>query len=857
MMTGQPPDSDQLDRLQAALADRYEVLDQVGQGGMATVYLARDIKHERNVALKVLRPELSASLGAERFLREIRVAANLQHPNILALYDSGDADGALYYVMPFVEGESLRDRLDRETQLTIPDALKIIREVSEALSYAHSQGVIHRDIKPENIMLMGEHALVADFGIARAVEEAGEDKLTQSGMSIGTPLYMSPEQATGVERLDGRSDIYSLGCMLYELLTGEPPYQGANAVALLAKHSMEAIPSSKVLRNTIPDEVDAAIGKAMAKVPADRFQTALQLAEALGTVEHRMSAGLPIQITAPIPAQPAPALPKRKTPSPMLMVAGGGLVLVVAAIAAWQLGLFGGGGSDGGFVEEIGPSPKNIAVLYFEDRSADQSLGYLADGFTEALIGELSQVQGLKVISRNGVRQFQNQRVSPDSISRALDVGTVVEGTVEQSGDQLRINVSLVNAVDGSEIGSTRLERTRAETFTLQDEVTRDVSSFLRIRLGEEILLRESRRGARNVAAWEKAQEAARVEQGVQAYLAAGDREAAALEFTRADSIFAEAAALDDEWASPVTARGWIAYRRARELAQGFDKAHYAEWIEEGTVYADQAVALDPDDPDALELHGMFQYLTWLLNLAPDAQEAERLFANAENDFRRSIAVNPNQASALNTLSHLLINKGEMAEANVQARKAYEADPYLANADVTIWRLFTTSIDLDEQVQANYWCEEGLRRFPANPRFTDCQIRLLAVKGQRPDIDKAWRLVQEYVDLSPPDSTLREFRRLKSNMYVAMALSRAGLPDSARAVAERSRGDTDVDPNRDLIYLEVIVRTFLGDMDEAFRLLSLFLASNPNQRETMARDQLWWFKDLRADPRYQALVGSS
>ncbi len=453
-MPDNPADNDLLARLRTALADRYEVLDQIGQGGMATVYLARDVKHARNVALKVLRPELSASLGAERFLREIRVAANLQHPNILALYDSGDADGSLYYVMPFVEGESLRDRLERETQLTIPDALRIIREVSEALSYAHSQGVIHRDIKPENIMLMGDHALVADFGIARAVEEAGEDKLTQSGMAIGTPLYMSPEQATGVERLDGRSDIYSLGCMLYELLTGEPPYQGATPIALLAKHSMEAIPSSKILRNTIPDEVDAAIGKAMAKVPADRFQTALQLAEALGSVEHRLSMGVALPVTAPTSARTTTVeLPAKKArPSKLaLAMGGGGLLVILGAVAAWQLGLFGGGG--GTLLKETGPDPRNIAVLYFDDQSAERNLGYLADGFTEALIGELSRVQGLKVISRNGVLPYQGQRVSPDSISRALGVGTLVEGTIQQSGDRLRINVSLVNAADGARSG--------------------------------------------------------------------------------------------------------------------------------------------------------------------------------------------------------------------------------------------------------------------------------------------------------------------------------------------------------------------------------------------------------------------
>jgi len=849
-MPDNPADNDPLARLRTALADRYEVLDQIGQGGMATVYLARDVKHERNVALKVLRPELSASLGAERFLREIRVAANLQHPNVLALYDSGDADGSLYYVMPFVEGESLRDRLDRERQLTIPDALKIIREVSEALSYAHAQGVIHRDIKPENIMLMGDHALVADFGIARAVEEAGEDKLTQSGMAIGTPLYMSPEQATGVERLDGRSDIYSLGCMLYELLTGEPPYLGSTPIALMTKHSMEAIPSSKVLRNTVPDEVDAAIGKAMAKVPADRFQTALQLAEALGSVEHRMSMGVALPVTAPMPARPTVEPPKKRGPSKLaLAMGGGGLLVILGAVAAWQLGLFGGGG--GTLLEQTGPDPRNIAVLYFDDQSAEGNLGYLADGFTEALIGELSQVQGLKVISRNGVLPYQGQRVTPDSISRALGVGTLVQGTIQQSGDRLRINVSLVNAADGAEIGKTTLERTKDETFALQDDVSREVSAFLRRRLGEEVQIRESRRGTGNLAAWQKAQEAERVERGVQGFLDAGDVDAAALEFSRADSLFAEAAGLDDKWASPEIARGWIDYRRARELARGFDKAHYAEWIEKGMIHADRALALAPNDPDALELRGTFRYLNYLLNLVPDAEQELSL---AEQDLVASVRANPQQASALTTLSHLLMNQGKTAQAKVQAQRAYEADPYLSNVDRTIWRLFTSSLDLDEAVEATRWCEEGRRRFPDDPRFVECQIRVPALRGQTPDVPKLWRLVDEYVEKSPEN--LREFRRKRAGMFVAMALVRSGLPDSARSVAVRSRADAEIDTARELAWFEAIVRTFLGEKDQAIDLLSVYLASNPGQRASWARDSTWWFKDLRSDPRYRDLVGS-
>ena len=274
-----------IDRLRSALGDRYILERQAGEGGMATVFLAKDIKHERSVAIKVLRPELSASLGGDRFLREIRVAATLQHPNILGLYDSGETEGLLYYVMPFVEGESLRHRLDREQQLPLHDALRITREAAEALQYAHEHNIIHRDIKPENILMLGGHALVADFGIARAVSEAGGEKLTQTGMAMGTPYYMSPEQALGSDRVDARSDVYSLGCVLYELLIGQPPFTGPNAMAIMARHSMEKVPSLQVVRSSVPDEVEDIVLHALEKTPADRFQTMQEFVEALNEAE--------------------------------------------------------------------------------------------------------------------------------------------------------------------------------------------------------------------------------------------------------------------------------------------------------------------------------------------------------------------------------------------------------------------------------------------------------------------------------------------------------------------------------------------------------------------------------------------
>ena len=862
--------TDPLDLLRAALEGRYAVERPIGQGGMATVYLAMDVRHDRPVAVKVLRSELAASIGADRFLREIKVAATLQHPNILGLFDSGEASGLLYYVMPFVEGESLRDRLNREQQLPLHDALQIVREAAEALAYAHERGIIHRDIKPENILLQQGHALVADFGIARALSQAGGEKLTQTGMAVGTPHYMSPEQSLGSEQVDARSDVYSLGCVLYELLVGQPPFSGPNAMAILARHSMEAVPSLQVVRQSIPDEVEDAVMQALEKTPADRFQTMVQFAEVLEEAEaetalQRTAARRAATVRRASGATAARrrasgAAPTEKGSLPARVIAVGraqgarfwvpaaALLLVAGGLSAWRIWLNPGtaSGTTGGF------SPNHIAVMYLEHRGAQDSLGYLADGLTESLIHELSQVPTLQVISRNGVSPYKEANVAPDSVARALKVGTLVTGDVAQSGDRLRVSVSLINAGTGAEIGGKILERPRQEIFALQDDLAKEVAVFLRQRLGQEVELRRSRERTRSAVAWELLQKAQQELKGVEPLVTAGDIQAATRQFARADSLLAQAGTADPKWVTPVTQRGWIAYRQAR-LSGSFDKTDYAERIEKGMGHVNQALTLQPGDPDALELRGTLQYLRWLLNLAPAAAEAARLMVDAEKDLRASVAANPEQASAWNTLSHLLINKLETAEAKLAALRAYDADPYLTNANLTIWRLFSTSLDLEDGVEAKHWCGEGARRFPTDARFAECQIWLFALKGQKPDIDKAWSLLDEYLRLSPPN--LRDYRRLRGQMLVAMALARAGLADSARSVAARSRADAAVDPPRELVSFEAIVRTILGDKDEAIRLLGVYFATNPQQRSSVDRDESWWYRDLRSDPRYQALVG--
>jgi serine/threonine-protein kinase len=876
--------ADVLEHLRSALGDRYDVERLLGEGGMATVFLAKDLRHGRQVAIKTLRAELAASIGADRFLREIQLAANLQHPNILTLYDSGDAGGVLYYVMPFVEGESLRGRLNREQQLPLYDAVRITRESAEGLAYAHDHGVVHRDIKPENILLQNNHALVADFGIARALDAAGE-KLTQTGMAVGTPHYMSPEQALGSDHADGRSDIYSLGCVLYELLAGQPPFDGPNSRAIMARHSMEQVPSLQIVRQSVPDELEDAVFQSLEKTPADRFQTMAEFADILADMEPtlatRRTSSRGVQAVrrtsrttkGAVPAvEPPEGAPTEATPAaatatapiirtsritPFAMAKGirfwsaAGLVLLAAVgIGVWRLR---GHAAGTPAAEDLSLDKNRIAVLYFENRGMADSLGYLADGLTEALIHELSGVKGLQVISRNGVAPFRHATVTTDSIGRALKSGTLVQGTVAQSGDRLRVSVSLVNAANGEEIASQTVERPKSEVFALQDDVAKEVSLFLRRRLGQEIELEQVRVGTSNTKAWELLQRAGGLSKDLETLLASGDTAAAARHLAQADSLLAQAEQQDPNWAAAPIERGWLAYHQT-DLISTFDKTYYSTWTKKGLEHANRALQLKPNDPDGLELKGTLEYLRWLLNLEPDPSAASKLVSGAETDLRAAVTAKPTAAWGWTVLSHLLIGQGQTAEAKLAALRSYEADPYLSSAKQTLYRLYTTSYDSEDAIEAAHWCEEGYRRFPDYYRFTECRISLMGMKGQKPDIPKAWELLNEFVRTTPPN--LRPYHTLYGQMLVGMALVRAGLPDSARAVALRSRGNTEVDPTHDLAYYEAVLRTQLGDKDEAFKQLGIYLASNPQQRAGIAKGDTWDLRELRSDPRFATLVGT-
>src|SRR5688500_2251685 len=425
-------------RRAAALADLTRQERPRGEGGMAIDYAAEDVRHRRQVAVKVLRPELCASLGAERFLREIEIVAGLRHPHILPLYDSGEADGFLYYVMPLVEGETLRARIDRERQLPIDDALQYAREVADALSYAHARGVVHRDIKPENILIEAGHAVVADFGIAKAVAAAGHrTTLTATGTSIGTPAYMSPEQAAGDADLDGRSDLYSLACVVYEMLAGNPPFTGVTTESLVRQHMVAPPPPVTQFRPAVPAAVSDALMRALAKSPADRFNPVGQFSAALVQPTHASP-------TAPIPAV--------RRPVRRLVAVGVGLVFVVAA-AAWLLA------TRGSFGAAATTGERSVAVLPFENISGDTSVVPLLLGVHAEMVTQLTKIAGLKVASRTSALEYRNSEKGDREIASELGVATLLRGTIQRSGDQVRFSVNLADAPNGRELWAESYDR--------------------------------------------------------------------------------------------------------------------------------------------------------------------------------------------------------------------------------------------------------------------------------------------------------------------------------------------------------------------------------------------------------------
>ncbi|MDX2184420.1 MAG: protein kinase [Gemmatimonadaceae bacterium] len=593
-----------LDRVRAALAASYDVLKEQGRGGMATVFLARDRKHDRLVAIKVLHPDTAEAVGADRFLREVRITARLNHPHIVPLLDSGSADGLLYYVMPFVDGESLRQRLERVGSLPAVDGLRVIREVADAIGAAHASGIVHRDIKPENILLQGGHALVADFGIGRSTVTSGtaaggESGLTATGVAIGTPAYMSPEQAMGAGGDDPRTDVYALGCVAYEVLTGEVPFAAPTAVASINRKLTEAPPELSPRPAGVSAAVAAAIRVAMAREAADRFGSVQAFVAALGD-------GHPSSV--------------RVSSSSTRRVASTAGLAVLAAVVAFG-GLWFGVRERRADVTPSrtdGPLASTMAVLPFENLSGDSTVAYIAEGLADELVTSLSQVPGMRVASRTSTGTLQRKGLELEEIAAKLDVETVLEGSLKVSGDRIRVSTRLVKVADGYPIWAQSYDRSSADVLRIQEEIAAAIAGALR--------------GAATASASADALASGTTDPGTyKLYLqgAAMRSQQTEQRLVSAVRLFKDAIARD-----PRFARAWAGLASACAVQGWYDYRSPREAFPESMAAADSALRLDPRNASAQATKAYAAlYYEWNL---PKAEAA----------FRQAIAFDPNSAIA-------------------------------------------------------------------------------------------------------------------------------------------------------------------------------------------------------------------
>ena len=614
---------------------------------MATVFLAHDLKHDRPVALKVLHPALAATLGPERFQREIHFAARLQHPHILSVHDSGETAGQLWFTMPYVEGETLRGRLRREGQLPLEEALRIAREAAQALQYAHDHGVIHRDIKPENLLLtMDGNTLVADFGIARALG-GGDERLTETGLSIGTPAYMSPEQASGDRGLDARTDIYSLATVLYEMLAGEPPYTGPTAQAIIAMRFSDPAPSVRRLRPSVPPSIDQAIARGLAPVPADRLATAAQFAQAL---TPSVTAGTPTIAPPVAPQSPAPSpIPSggrggRRRLTVGVATLGIGFVLGLGLLFAWRHTHRGG--------EVAGP--KHLAVLPFENQG-DSADAYFADGITDELRGKLAAVPGLEVIASRSSNEYRRTTKSLSQIARDLGVGYLLIGKIRWDkgtggAGRVRVSPELIRVAPGA-APTTKwaqpFDAALTDVFQVQADIAGRVAEALNVALGAGVPRALAARPTTSTEAYDD-------------YLRANEYfDRRTIPDTRiAIQLYHRALALDSTfalaWARLARSEGYLYWYRADLSAAQVGR------VEQATR---RALALLPDLPEAHIAMGYYQY--WChLDYAPALEE-----------FTTAAKWEPNNADVVNAIGLVLRRQGKWERAVASLRRATELDP--------------------------------------------------------------------------------------------------------------------------------------------------------------------------------------
>ncbi len=642
-----------LDRLREALADRYELLRELGRGGMATVYVARDRKHGREVALKVMDPALAKGVGAARFLREVRIAATLTHPGIVPVFDSGEVGDTFYYVMPLLRGASLRDRM-RAGPIAPREACLLLAEVADALDAAHRANVVHRDVKPENILIADGRPLVTDFGVAHAAPADVGDSLTDTGVSVGTLLYMAPEQLFDAANTDARADVFSVGAMRYEMLSGAPPFTAPTLPAAMARLAAEPTPP---LPETLPvsAELRAVVARATARDPEARFASAHELADALRAAALLESA----PISAPRLLPPSTRRMSRRT---MMGASAVLLVLLAGAAIVWHLR---GGASDAGAM------PPSLAVLSFENTSHDPKLAYFSDGIAQELQNALAELPGLSVASRTATDVWRGRAADPREIARALGVTDLLEGGVARTQDSVRIYVRLVDGKTGRHRWRGRYDRKLADLFDVQEDVARSVAGELRVALVENGATAIARSRTASIEAHDLV---LRANYEMRTNRVPDLEHAVSL----ADSALALDPAYAPAWASKARALSYLALFRGRRSADVPRQARDA---------AARAVELDSLSADAQLSYGvlLFRY-DWR-------------WADAERHLRRAIALNPSLVDAHRQLSRVLRSLGEFEAARAANLAAFRIDPGQRGRGLSLGRISYFARDYERAIR--------------------------------------------------------------------------------------------------------------------------------------------------------------
>ena len=832
----------------------YEIEDVVGKGGMAIVYRARDLRHPRMVAIKVLRPEVAQSIGSTRFLREIAVAAPFSHPHILPLIDSGlltDDQGRTtpYYVMPLVDGETLHQKLVREGRLPVRVALRITREILEALQYAHAHGVIHRDIKPANILLSGGHAVVADFGVSRPLPQAVSDDpaepgLTMTGDVIGTPSYMSPEQALGHRIVDARSDIFSVGCVMYEMLVGDRPFDTPIPQYTATKKRHGIYTSARDARPDVSAALDAVLAKALKAEPEERYASAAAFLFAISTLEEEDTTSGWGMMQQPVPGW-------------VRNVAIGTLAVVGVVAATLRSGRTSNAEKTVPTAPAIASDKSRVAVLPIELLMPDSVLNIVANGFQTDLIDELAQFPALTVISKNGVLQFRGDHASTDSVARALNVGSVVTGDIRRVGDSVRVTVRLIDGATGAVRSTGQDSGSLTDLLAVRSSVISSVTDFLRTAIGEELVEHEHQT-VRSAEAWEltaRVRDMGEAESGTISRLTPAQRQA---RFTFVDSLLTRAAKLDKGWPAPLSVHGFILIQRATFLEQASDLgagtrdaanliAHQLR--EQAAILAERALALGPENAMALYIRGKARFDLWRASrpLAPDS-----IRSAAEQDLHAAVTRRPDMAQAWTDLSVLYHMSGANAKAIEAATNALRADAFLRNGWAVAGRRFFASLAAGRIDQAREFCRSGLITNPASPTFWGCELTILGwTSGSAQDVARGWDILHS----TEKGDTLRLIASgwATRRLFIAAIAARAGLADSARAILLTvRRAPVSVSAPENADYGEALVQTLLAQTDQALDLLEKFLRNNPALRGQVRESP--WFTAIKTKPRFVALT---